>query len=50
MAKPSEKPAIENIDEMLKRIRQENMALRRLIDAVKNLSSYPEKSRSETNQ
>jgi sulfur transfer protein SufE len=49
MAKPVDKPASENLDEMLKRIRQENMALRRLIDAVKNLSSYPEKSSSETN-
>ena len=44
MAKPLQKQPVENLDEMLKRIRQENMALQRLIDAVKNLPAYPEKS------
>jgi hypothetical protein len=50
MAKPVKKPAAENLNDMLERIRQENEALHRLIEAIKNLPLSPDKSKNSINQ
>jgi len=53
MTKPAKKTAKENLDEMLKRIRKENEALQRLIEALKCIPGKPgtfEKKKIQTNK
>jgi len=49
MAQPAKKPASENLSEMLLRIRKENEALRKLIQAIKIQDQPSENHREKSN-